>query len=64
MLKIQIKWKWIGEQEEKQFFSVFLKTTDGMQLIFESMSLWDVAQRIKLIQTAIPSITDDDVEFI
>ena len=64
MLKVKIQWKWIGKQEEKQLFEVFLQTTDGMQLIFATTNFGELADRIGHLQKAIPQITTDDIEFM
>lgn len=64
MLKVKIHWRWIGEQEEKQLFEVYLRTTDGIQLIFETTDFGVLADRIGHLQKAIPQITTDDIEFM
>ena len=64
MIKLQINAKWDEKLNKHTEFTVYLRFTDGIEPILITDNFDNALAKIRTVQSAIPQVTNYDVEFI
>ena len=64
MIKLQIKARWDEKLSKHTEFTVYLRFTDGIEPILVTDNFDNALAKIRTVQSAIPQVTNYDVEFI